>query len=185
MKFLRAFIPALTAFAISLPAAADTGNDDEPVVIEKTAKNDVTTIAGWVEFIRLPEHDRRLKTRLDTGAQTASIDATDIEMERREGKRWVSFTVPARDGEEELRLEKPVRRVVRIKQQGDEYDRRYVVDMDICFNGEIYSAEVSLADRSHLNYPMLLGRRFMGDVTLVHSGRAFMTQPSCGNASNG
>ncbi|MEQ9518767.1 MAG: RimK/LysX family protein [Parvibaculum sp.] len=146
---------------------------------------EVEAIAGWVEHVTLPSFDRLIIARLDTGAKTSSIYATDLVVEERDGRSWVSFTVPGDENGEELRLEKRVRRSVLIKRGTDEYDRRYVVDMEVCFNGHTYKTQVNLADRAHLNYPMLLGRRFLRNVALVHSGKTFITEPTCGDDSNG
>lgn len=173
MHNARAFLLALAfcAFAFSpltTHAAASQSSDQ--------------AVAGWVEHVTLPSFDRRIVARLDTGAKTSSIFATDVETEERNGRTWVRFTVPADDNGEALHLEKPVRRTVLIKRGTDEYDRRYVVDMEICFNGGTYKTQVNLADRAHLNYPMLLGRRFLKRVALVHSGQSFITEPTCGDA---
>jgi len=178
MKYARALLlalPFLASTPFTATAFASTDKDD----------SDVQTVAGWVEHVTLPNHERKLKARLDTGAKTSSIYAKDVDMDERDGDRWVTFTVPGDEDGDDLKLEKKVRRVVRIKRGDDEYDRRYVVDMEVCFNGSIHETQFSLADRSHLNYPMLLGRRFLDDVALVHSGKSYITDPGCGDGSNG
>ncbi|MBG54127.1 MAG: hypothetical protein CML99_17175 [Rhodobiaceae bacterium] len=177
MQHARAFFFATAFFALAFPPFSTSASAQE--------KDVETVVAGWVEHVTLPSFDRLLIARLDTGAKTSSIYATNVEMTERDGRRWVSFTVPGDENGEELHLEKPVRRSVLIKRGTDEYDNRYVVDMEVCFNGQIYKTQVNLADRSHLNYPMLLGRRFLKDVALVHSGKTFITEPNCGDASNG
>ena len=40
--------------------------------------------------------------------------------------------------------------------------------------------EFTLADRSHLDYEMLLGRNFLTDVALVDVSRKFIQEPTVG-----
>jgi len=46
---------------------------------------------GWLERVRLQPWDIVVKAKLDTGAKTAAIHATDLEYFDKEGKPWVRF----------------------------------------------------------------------------------------------
>ncbi len=48
-------------------------------------------IVGWVENALLVGPDINLKAKLDTGAETSSLDAVIIKKFRQRGKRWVRF----------------------------------------------------------------------------------------------
>ena len=68
---------------------------------------------GWLERVRLQPWDIVLKAKLDTGAKTAAIHATDIERFDKDGKQWVRFKLwlNHRDpGSETITVEKPLAR---------------------------------------------------------------------------
>lgn len=144
-------------------------------------------ILGWVEWFVLEPSGLRLKAKLDTGATTSSLHATGIEPFERDGTDWVRFRVPLTDHKEdlpedavtELRLERPVTRVVRVKRHGEEAIRRYVVTLEFCVAGRPYESQFSLTDRHKWIYPVLLGRRFLEEAVLVDSSDSFLAAADC------
>jgi hypothetical protein len=69
-------------------------------------------ILGWVEYAKLPALDLELKAKLDTGAETSSLDARIIKKFRKDGKRWVRFAVIDREhGEEHVLVRERVRTI--------------------------------------------------------------------------
>ena len=138
-------------------------------------------IFGWVERVELLDGDLSVKAKLDTGAKNSSLDATHIERFRRNGKRWVRFVVTDPDSGDDLVLEKPLVRNVRIVRHAGEYQRRPVVKMPICFGERWREVEVNLIDRSNFIYPMLLGRTALEGYALIDSGQTFLFSPQCEN----
>lgn len=140
-------------------------------------------IMGWVEMTSISSDGPYLKAKLDTGALTSSLHARNIEYVKKNSQRMVRFVVDvncARSGEKnEVTLEKPLKRNVRIRQHESEAKRRPVVMMDICIGGKVFSAQFSLVDRSNFNYPVLLGRKFLKDRILVDSGYTFLMSKVC------
>lgn len=146
------------------------------------AKPPARVIAGWVEKIQLENHPHHIKAKLDTGAKTSSIYARDIEAFKKDGQRWVRFTLHLTDSEGktfEHLMEKPRSRKANIKNHDGDHDQRYVVDLNICFNGNYYTTEFTLADRSEFIYGILLGRRFLKLTALVDANKTFLTTPAC------
>ncbi len=144
-------------------------------------------ILGWLESVRLMQADMRIKTKLDPGAKTSSMQATEVERFQKQGKTWVRFNFTDIDldtGEEEThQLEGPLVREVVIKRHGAANVTRPVVSMEFCLYHQIYRAEFSLADRDKFNYAILLGRSFLSSVALVDSSEIFLSRPACeGNA---
>jgi hypothetical protein len=141
-------------------------------------------ILGWLETSSLPGLDARFKTKLDPGAKTSSMQATNIERFERDGQPWVrfDFTDDDVDSEQEqtVRLEGRLSREVVIKRHGAPNVTRPVVIQEICLYHQIYRTEFSLADRDKFNYPILLGRSFLANVALVDSGETFLSRPDCG-----
>ena len=152
-----------------------------------SSKTPGKVIAGWVEKITLTP-PRKLskpiivKAKLDTGAETSSIYAKDIKTYKRSGKRWVDFTLVLKDSNNKthhIKMSKPRKRRVKIKNHNGEHDSRTIVELDICFDGRMHSTSFSLADRSEFIYPILLGRKFLEGVALVDPQSSFLTQASC------
>lgn len=140
-------------------------------------------ILGWLETTRFMASGMRIKTKLDPGAKTSSMQATNIEHFEKDGKPWIrfDFTDEDVDTEEErtLHLEGPLVREVVIKRHGAPNVTRPVVAQEICLYHQIYRAEFSLTDRDKFNYAILLGRSFLGDVALVDSAETFLSRPDC------
>lgn len=136
-------------------------------------------IFGWVEWVKLMDGELRLKAKLDTGAATSSLDATNIERFRKDGKRWIRFTVTDPETGDLLELEKRLVRNVRIVRHSGAHQRRPVIKMPICFGTQRREVEVNLIDRSNFIYPMLLGRSALEDYALIDSGSTFQNSPRC------
>jgi len=133
-------------------------------------------IIGAVEVASVEPAGLQMEARIDTGAETTSIHAEDIQLVEKEGKRYVRFNIPDGNGgkvPQEIRLH---RRVL-IKQQGAEPERRYVVRMWVTV-GEIRSRiDVNLSDREDFEYPLLVGRNFLLDAAIVDVSRQNLLSP--------
>jgi hypothetical protein len=128
-------------------------------------------IVGAVEWAKIQPAGLWIESRIDTGADTTSIHAEDIQLVEKDGKRYVRFVlIDAATGsahQQELRL----RRRVLIKQSGGADERRYVVRMWVIL-GEIRSKiDVNLSDRTDFEYPLLIGRNFLMDNMIVDVSR--------------
>ena len=146
------------------------------------AKDPARVIAGWVEKVRLNGHEFDIKAKLDTGARTSSIHAKNIKSFKKDGERWVKFTLVVKDSKDnmhEIALEKPRSRRTKIKNHDGEHDRRHVVDFEVCFNGKEYTTEFTLADRSEYIYDVLLGRQFLKKTAIIDPKSIFLTTPKC------
>jgi hypothetical protein len=138
---------------------------------------------GWLERIRLQPWDFVVKAKLDTGAKTAAIHATDIERFERDGKPWVRFKLALnhRDPKSQTFLvEKPLERDVTIKLRGTpKNDPRPTVRLQFCLGGKRYESLFTLVNRSKFNYPVLLGRRFIADLAIIDPAMRYSTEPTC------
>ena len=136
-------------------------------------------ILGWVENARLPAIDIELKAKLDTGAETSSLDSRIIKKFRKDGKRWVRFAVPDRESGEEFVLVRERVRTIGVVQHDGSRQTRPVVEMQLCVAGRLLDTEVSLIDRSEFIYPLLLGRSALASFALVDPGDTFLSDPEC------
>ncbi|CDU09802.1 hypothetical protein VDIAB_270539 [Vibrio diabolicus] len=72
-------------------------------------------------------------------------------------------------------IEAPVIRYVKIRQvTSEELERRAVVELWVRVGKIHEKAQFTLADRSHMNHPILLGREFMRDIALVDVSRTYI-----------
>ena len=131
---------------------------------------------GATEWVFLSPPGRYLSARVDTGAETSSISARNIVRFERDGKRWVSFDLDTGNADNDIHLEVPLERNVLIRQASfDDVDRRPVVVFDVKLGDNLHQpTEFTLADRSRMSYPVLLGRSFLKDVAVVDVGQEFI-----------
>jgi hypothetical protein len=144
-------------------------------------------VYGWVEFaeLHLDGQPLKLKAKLDTGARSSSLDATDITPFERDGRRWVRFRVSRSGLQETLLMEQPVVRYVRIKRHSGPYDRRPVIHLPLCLGDELRTVEVNLTDRGRFIYPLLLGRKALTRLAVVDPARTFVREPRCQTGATG
>lgn len=144
----------------------------------KVAKRPQLTI-GWIEHIDLPElglHDIRAK--IDTGARTSALHATDIEPFQRQDADWVRFTVQIDAESPEITLETPLHDTRHIKNTSGIPEERYVIRTRFCVAGQCWPVSVSLTDRSNMRFPMIVGRSSLKKHNVaVHTRRAHLTKP--------
>lgn len=146
------------------------------------AKEPAKVITGWVEKIRIEGQNFEVKAKLDTGARTSSINAKNIKSYKKNDQRWVQFTLVLMDNKDnahEIQIEKPRSRKTNIKNHSGEHDKRHVVDFEICFNGESYTTEFTLADRREYIYDVLLGRQFLKNIAVIDPSKVFLTTAEC------
>lgn len=133
-------------------------------------------ILGAAESVYVDEIKTSFKTRIDTGAESSSLDARNIILFERDGKQWVRFDVLTQGAEVPAEtFESRVERFVRIKQEADEKsDRRPVIHAHLQIGKYKAETDLNLVDRSHLEFPLLLGRKFMQDIAIVDVGQTFI-----------
>ena len=137
-----------------------------------------TKVVGASEKVFLTPPDIHLPARIDTGAATSSVDARDIRHFERDGKKWVRFHVVDPESGEKVELERQIVRHVRILQSAtEEAERRPVIELQFVLGGVSQTAQFTLSDRAHLEFPLLIGRNILQDVMLVDVGKTYTTTP--------
>jgi hypothetical protein len=137
------------------------------------------SIFGYVERVIISDKGLSMKARLDTGAQTSSLDAENIRRFRRGDARYVRFDVQDPDSGEVITLERPLVRTVRIRQHTGPPMQRPVVKMWVCLGSVVREVEVNLTSRSSFLYPMLIGRTAMRGAIIVDPELTFTSPPQC------
>lgn len=128
-------------------------------------------IVGGVEFVEISPPGFKYEARIDTGAESSSIHAENIQLIERDGKRVVRFSLLNPKTSELFELERRLQRKVLIKQQQGEGERRYVVKLWVSLGDIKERIDVSLTDRSGFQYPLLVGRNLLTDTAIVDVSR--------------
>lgn len=134
------------------------------------------TVLGRSEWVGLPSVGTFLEARIDTGAKTSSLSARDITPFERDGEDWVRFKLSLNDDDQaetavrDHWIEAPVERRVKIIQASGEASRPVIRQLMTLGPIREY-VEFTLNDRTHLDYPVLLGRRFLLDIAMVDVAR--------------
>jgi len=137
------------------------------------------TLVGRSEWIGLPHLGTYLKARIDSGANTASLSAREITPFERDGEDWVRFKLALNnddivvDSVKDKGFEAPVERRVKVLQASGE-ESRPVISLLITLGPIRQHAEFTLNDRTHLNFPVLLGRRFLLDIALIDVAESYL-----------
>lgn len=138
-------------------------------------------VVGGIEKVSLSPPGLVLEARIDTGAESASLDARDMQEFERDGNRWVRFNLVDRDSGEGFVIERRIVRHVRILQSSQESasdaERRPVVEFRLTLGEITQTAEFTLSDRSHLSFPVLIGRNVLQDLMVVDVGRTHIAPP--------
>ena len=131
-------------------------------------------VLGWREWIRLPDLDVPLiKAKVDTGARTSSLHALNPKKVTQDGRDYVQFVLPhyRGDGHGRIQCLAPLVELREIRSSNGNAEERFIVSTHIVVGHHRLKVEVSLANRSIMGFPMLLGR------TAMKAGR-FLVQPS-------
>jgi hypothetical protein len=134
-------------------------------------------VAGWREWIALPELDVRwVKAKLDTGARSSAIHSYDLEEFSRQGVPWVRFQIHPwqRSDLDAVDVELPIvdRRVV--KSSTGHEEERPVVRTSIRVLDRDLDAELTLTNRDEMGFRMLVGREALRGAILVDPGRSYI-----------
>ena len=138
----------------------------KPVVKAKEVKKYNLGLIGGVEPVYFMPMKSPFLSRIDTGAETSSIDAADIAEFERDGEKWVAFDLINRQSGEKHHFEKKIVRQVNIKRIEDT-EKRITVLMNVKIGGQIIKAQFSLAERGRFVYQGLIGRNIISGRAIV------------------
>lgn len=178
LRYLRlkyGFVLLLSTFCLATYASAgllhaSSKTNDK---LTKLGKKHVIGATATVEEVR---SDLHFRARVDTGATTTSLHVEEYkiedEAERMQdnvGKK-IRFRMTNQDGESEW-MESRIAEVSIVKTSVDR-ERRYKVLLTLRLYEVKKKVLVTLKDRSHMKYPMLLGRNFLrGDFVVDVEGK--------------
>jgi hypothetical protein len=119
-----------------------------------------THTLGAFETVGFPEFGLdKITAKIDTGAYTGSLHCTKIEEKQNDDGSVVLEFSPFDHPEITVKEENFV--VKHVKSSNGDGQSRYFIETIIEVNGEKYPIALSLADRSEMKWPVLIGRRFL------------------------
>ncbi len=135
-------------------------------------------VLGWLEPITVGDAGTRLVAKLDTGAKTSSLDATDIQPFEKNGAAWVRFGIRPQKKGAPVRIEARIIGERKIRSAVG-HDERLVVELPTCIAGTKQRTQFTLSERGGMNYRVILGRRALEGAFAVDSARTLTTEPNC------
>ncbi|KPF61733.1 ATP-dependent zinc protease [Porphyrobacter sp. AAP60] len=133
-------------------------------------------VVGWRELVSLPELGlANIPAKIDTGARTSALHADVVDDFQRDGERFVRFAV---DWGGVRRLCEAVHVDVRgITSSNGDKQTRFVIKTPLTIGKLSFRAEISLANRSQMQFPMLIGRTALRRRMVVDSGHSWLQSP--------
>ncbi len=128
-------------------------------------------LIGRREFISFPLLGiDSIEAKIDTGAYTSSIHCDSIEVKQVDGKLILHFKIDP-FAKEEFKFEEFKRK--KIKNSFGEMEERFIIKTLIILGNKKIRSSISLTNRDHMRYPVLIGRRilkgrFLIDVSKLH-----------------
>lgn len=113
---------------------------------------------------------KNVMAKIDTGAFTGALHCSSIEERLVKGEASIYF-VPF--GTEKI-IKKEEFAVRYVKSSNGKREKRYFINTHILVHGHDYKITLSLANRSEMKWPLLIGRRFL-------KRHGFLVDPSLGN----
>ncbi len=142
-------------------------------------------VLGWKEHVELPEWGLKLRGKLDTGARTSALHVAGYEVQEVDGggedgdgseDRIVRFEVvlgPKRAPRYRA-IEAPLVGKKRVRDTGARAEDRPVVRTRILCGPLDTHADITLTDRTGMNFRMLLGRLTLEGRGLVDPAHGYL-----------
>ena len=130
---------------------------------------------GWCELVDLPELGLfGMHAKIDTGARTSSLHATRINTFERDGEEWVRFHSPRSAGHDHQDCEARLIERRMITSSNGSQQSRYVIGTQARLGPLTWQAQITLANRATMAFPVLIGRRALKRGFLVNSGKRWL-----------
>ncbi|MFM7404678.1 MAG: ATP-dependent zinc protease [Erythrobacter sp.] len=124
-----------------------------------------------------------MPAKIDTGARTSSLHADVLDDFMRHGERFLRFAV---DWGGERHFCEAIHVDVRgITSSNGGQQARFVIKTPLVVGSLKFRAEISLADRSQMQFPMLIGRTALRRRMVVDSGHSWLQSPANSDRESG
>ena len=142
------------------------------------AQNELRIIGSeeWCVFDQLGIPS--IKARVDSGAKTSSLQATNIKVINKGAQEWVKFEVNPLQENRSITLQCEARLVDRrmVKSSSGISEERLVVKTPVTLGDDTFDIELTLANRDTMEFRMLLGREALMDRFMVNPAESYKVQ---------
>jgi hypothetical protein len=132
---------------------------------------------GWREWVELPELGiRHLKAKVDSGARSSALSASNIAVVRRGDRERVRFRVYVRPRSDArfVECEADVIEYRDVRSSNGQVESRPMIRTEIKLLGQRFPIQLTLADRQQMGFRMLLGREAFRQRFLLDAGRSYL-----------
>ena len=136
-------------------------------------------IIGWMEMVDLPLLGLAgIKSKVDTGARTTALHATQIEDFMRDGVPWIRFCTRLGPDQPARQIEAPIHDARAIKNTSGIPEDRHIIRTRMQLGARAWMIDLSITDRSNMTFPMIIGRAALKDHNIaVHTRRTYQMTP--------
>ena len=138
-----------------------------PIHIESTR---ILRCVGWREWAGLPDLGVEwIKAKIDTGARTSALHASNIEYFREGGRKMVRFNIHPLQRNTQLTVtaEAELLEVRKVRSSVGIVTERPVIWTHLRIGREVWPVELTLVDRDLMGFRMLIGRQAIRQRYLV------------------
>ena len=134
-------------------------------------------LIGWQERVDLPLLGlTNLKAKIDTGARTSALHATDIVEFENDGAPWVRFHTRFDDDARDTDVECPIHDRRHITNTSGVPDDRIIIRTKFRIANRLWKIDLSLTERTEMRFRMIVGRSALRRHNiLVHPDKRNMT----------
>lgn len=147
------------------------------------AKTKQKIVIGWEEWIDFPDLGLpAVKAKVDTGAKTSALHATQIEPFKKDGVNYVRFTVhPIQKNRDiKIKCEAPLHDHRFITSSNGRKEKRYVIQAKFIIGAVEFTSDLTLTSRFGMSFRMLLGKEALikGKMVIDPSKKFLMGKKS-------
>ena len=120
-----------------------------------------------IDFPELRLYD--IEAKVDTGAYTSCIHCYNVKVINKDGGEKIRFSLldPLQPSYNHKKLTLPIHSKRKIKNSSGQVEERYIIRTQILLFDQAFHIELSLTDRSQMEYPVLLGRKLLHNNFIV------------------
>ena len=134
-------------------------------------------VIGWKEYVAFPEWSiPRLKVKIDTGARTSALGVIGYEIHQDGGNGIVELSIPlSRKRPERVAVVRaPVLRMVHVRNTSGQCVERPLIEAVIRLGPVTKHVRLTVADRSGMRFPMILGRKALENDFVVDVSKKYL-----------
>ena len=118
----------------------------------------------------------RILARIDTGAATSALHVENLEEFKEKNRNWVRFSLrpDIHNTAYSVQITARIKGRKKIKNTSATAERRSVIETTLELANRSWKINLTLTDRSGMNYPLLIGREAMAGRIMVDPEHDFL-----------